>query len=111
MSVTQDSQIRTLFTRNAGLVMTVPELAQLMNMSPNTLLGYIRDGRLPAVKLERGFRIVTEDAINFFESSYTAQGAPAGDAPAERAGDLDDQVADVPPVRHLRPTRPSTNLP
>lgn len=81
-----------------------------MSISQRTVLNYIYEGKLPAFKLPRGHRIITDDAIAFFESIYTGAGAPAGDAPAEPPpGDSADHGDDLPAVRHLRPATPSSD--
>ena len=75
-----DSPIRKLFAKHAGVVLSVPELARLMGMGENTVLRYIGAGQLPAIQLDRGWKILTDDAIAFFEARYTGSGAVAGDA-------------------------------
>lgn len=62
------SPIRELFTHHAGHVMTVQELAKLTKYSENTITALVRDGHLPAIRIGRAYRILTEQAIVYFES-------------------------------------------
>ena len=51
-------------------LMTVEEVALLLNISEQTVRRYIRRGELKAIKFYRSYRISHEDLRNFITSKY-----------------------------------------
>ncbi len=51
-----------------GEIMTVAQVADYLQLNKLTVYKYIREGRLPAVKLGRSFRIIKEDMHSFLEA-------------------------------------------
>lgn len=52
-------------------VYTPPEVAQTLRLNVQTIYGYIRDRRLPAVRAGRSYRILEEDLRAFIEGVKT----------------------------------------
>ena len=48
---------------------SVPQIAQLVHMHPKTIQRYIREGKLRAVKLGRGWRVTGHDLSAFMEAN------------------------------------------
>jgi excisionase family DNA binding protein len=53
--------------------LTPAEVAELLRLRVQTVYEYIRLGRLPAVRLRKGYRISREDLEAFLESCRTAK--------------------------------------
>jgi excisionase family DNA binding protein len=53
--------------------LTPAEVAELLRLRVQTVYEYIRLGRLPAVRLRKGYRISREDLAEFLEASKTAK--------------------------------------
>ena len=53
--------------------LTPAEVAELLRLRVQTVYEYIRLGRLPAVRLRKGYRISREDLAEFLEASRTAK--------------------------------------
>jgi excisionase family DNA binding protein len=52
-------------------LLTVEEVAGKLQVHWQTILSYIKSGKLRAVKLGRGYRIDPEDLSSFIEASKT----------------------------------------
>ncbi len=63
--------------KNSKTFFTVTEVAKYLRLSPLTLYGYIRSGKLNAVKFGRYYRI-EEKALNDFISKHEVR-IPAND--------------------------------
>jgi len=53
--------------------LTAQEVAELLRLRVQAVYEYIRLGRLPAVRLRKGYRISREDLAAFLEASKTAK--------------------------------------
>lgn len=53
--------------------LTPAEVAELLRLRVQTVYEYIRLGRLPAVRLRKGYRVSREDLAAFLEASKTAK--------------------------------------
>lgn len=53
----------------------VPEVAQLLGIEPNTLYIWLRNGKLPGIKVGKSWRILKEDVIALLESHKTGSSA------------------------------------
>ena len=51
--------------------LTVQEVAALLKMHWQTVLNYIKSGKLEAVQLDKGYRISPEAVRNFMDSRKT----------------------------------------
>ena len=49
----------------SGILVTVEEAAEQLNLHPKTVLRYIRDGRLPATRIGKSYRIAREQLDAF----------------------------------------------
>jgi excisionase family DNA binding protein len=49
-------------------IMTPDQVAEMLQLHPFTILGYIKEGRLRAAKLGRVYRIRESDVTAFLES-------------------------------------------
>jgi excisionase family DNA binding protein len=85
--------------RDPGTLMTVEQVASYLQLNKLTVYKYIREGRLPAVKLGRSFRVLRVDVEGFLEAHRVApvlQERRARSArralPAERRADLDREA-------------------
>lgn len=58
---------------------TVEQISQLLDMHPKTIQRYIREGRLKAHKIGKGWRVTGHDLSRFAEG--TEETAPAGPEP------------------------------
>ena len=50
-------------------LLTPEQVAELLQVHVLTVYGYIRQGKLNAVRLGRSYRIITEDLTSFIESN------------------------------------------
>jgi excisionase family DNA binding protein len=64
--------------------MTVAQVAFYLQLTKLTVYKYVRDGRLPAVKLNRSFRIMKEDVQQFLQERKVV---PAGRARARSSAE------------------------
>ena len=51
--------------------LTVEEVAQILRVHWQTVLNYIKSGKLKAVKLGKGYRISKNDLCNFISTNQT----------------------------------------
>ncbi len=66
-------------------VMTVAQVADYLQLNKLTVYRYIREGKLPAIKLGRTFRIMREDIHWFLDAQRAAPERPAWSARKARA--------------------------
>jgi excisionase family DNA binding protein len=59
-------------------MLTSKEAADLLRLSPQTIVDYVRRGKLPAVKVGRSWLLRREDVERFLESPSPPEQAPAG---------------------------------
>lgn len=50
---------------------TVEQVAQLLQVHWQTVLNYIKSGKLKAVRLGKGYRVAKEDLDDFFKENKT----------------------------------------
>lgn len=75
-------------------VYTVEHAAERLKLHPKTVLRAIRDGRLPAVKLGKSYRILRSD-LNAFAGLPPRPATPAGAARATAVVDVPDVDPDL----------------
>lgn len=87
--------------------MTVEQVADYLQLNKLTVYKYIREGRLPAARLGKGYRIRSSDVEAFLERQMlrSAPGPGAG-APASRA-----RASPVPATRAPAPGSPAGRVP
>lgn len=51
--------------KSLPVMLTPMELAEFLNVSKNTMYAFLKDGRIPYVKVGRQIRIYREDVSNF----------------------------------------------
>src|SRR3990170_3919192 len=73
--------------RLPGDPMTVAQVAAYLQLNKLTIYRYIREGRLPAVKLGRSLRVLQEDVLHFLESQKVG-GPSAVEAPVRAVASL-----------------------
>ncbi|MBA7640345.1 hypothetical protein ES703_48010 [subsurface metagenome] len=56
-----------------GRLLSVKEVAGILGLSRAVILRYIRGGILPAIKLERAYRIDEKDLNNWLEKRKTGK--------------------------------------
>ena len=56
-----------------GKLLSVKEVASILGLSKAVILRYIRGGILPAVRLERAYRIDEKDLNNWLEERKTGK--------------------------------------
>jgi excisionase family DNA binding protein len=59
-------------------MLTSKEAADLLRLSPQTIVDYVRRGKLPAVKVGRSWLLRREDVERLLESPPAPEQAPAG---------------------------------
>jgi excisionase family DNA binding protein len=69
-------RLKGLASQRAGQVMTVDQLADYLQLNRLTVYRYIREGKIPAVKIGKLYRVLKADVDAFLESRKVA--APAG---------------------------------
>lgn len=52
-------------------IYTVKEVSEILKVHFQTILGYIKDGKLKAMKIGKGYRISQKDLDKFLEDSKT----------------------------------------
>lgn len=52
-------------------IYTVKEVAEMLKVHFQTILAYIKDGKLMAMKIGKGYRISKKDLDDFLEKSKT----------------------------------------
>lgn len=52
-------------------IYTVKEVAEMLKVHFQTILAYIKDGKLKAMKIGKGYRISKKDLDDFLEKSKT----------------------------------------
>jgi len=57
-----------------GKLLSVKEVAGILGLSKAVVLRYIRSDTLPAIRLERSYRIDEKDLNDWLEGRKTAQG-------------------------------------
>ena len=98
-------------TRDRSDLMTVEQVADYLQLNKLTVYKYIRDGRLPAARLGKAYRIRLSDVDAFLEQRMTparvrqAANAPAGAAARRRVAVRVEEVAVAPPRREATPGR------
>ena len=55
-------------------ILTIGEVEKILQLNYQTVIGYIKSGKLKAVKLEKGYRITEEDLNKFIEENKTKGG-------------------------------------
>lgn len=50
------------------------EAAKRLDVSDSTIRRYVRDGKIPGIKLERGYRIIESDFEKFIEDRKVPKG-------------------------------------
>ncbi|GAA3387160.1 helix-turn-helix domain-containing protein [Streptomyces roseoviridis] len=81
-----------------GRFHTVEQVADLLGLHVKTVRGYVRDGRLPATRVGRQYRIRQEDLDAFTGSpgptpaASASEGAPAAPAPPAPHADVSSIV-------------------
>jgi len=55
-------------------LLTIEEVEKILQLNYQTAIGYIKSGKLKAVKLEKGYRITEEDLNKFIEENKTKGG-------------------------------------
>lgn len=78
---------------------SVEQISRLLDMHPKTIQRYIREGRLKAHKIGKGWRVTGHDLSRFAEG--TAESAPAGPEPGlqsllSRGGIGVSAIVDIP---------------
>jgi excisionase family DNA binding protein len=56
-----------------GKLLSVKEVASILGLSKAVILRYIRSGTLPAIRLERAYRIDEKDLNNWLEGRKTGK--------------------------------------
>ncbi|HEX2842276.1 helix-turn-helix domain-containing protein [Hyphomicrobium sp.] len=83
-------------------LVTVEQAAELLNLHPKTVLRYIRDGRLPATRIGKSYRIARANLDAF---------AGVANGRSETAGDVRTTcIVDIPEVSVDRAERMATFL-
>lgn len=59
-----------LFTDATPMLLRVDEVATLLQVSGSTITRWIRQGRLPAIRIEREWRISRDDLTSWLEKRY-----------------------------------------
>jgi len=62
---------------------SVEQIARMLHMHPKTIQRYIREGKLRAVKIGKGWRITGHDVSRFTEAHCASAGADAAPPPPE----------------------------
>ncbi len=88
--------IRTASNTGSRDIMTVAQVAEYLQLNKLTIYKYIREGKLPAVKLGRTFRVLREDVHWFLDAQRIA--------PAEKAAPP-RRVRPVPKAAAAQPAR------
>lgn len=90
-------------TRDRSDLMTVEQVADYLQLNKLTVYKYIRDGRLPAARLGKAYRIRLSDVDAFLERQMTPsrvrQAANAPAAVRRRVAVRVEEVAVAPPRR------------
>ena len=61
-------------------LLTPGEVAEALHIHVFTVYGYIRRGKLPAVRLGRTYRILPDDLHRFIESNRVCNSSPGAEA-------------------------------
>lgn len=80
--------------KGSETLMTVEQVASYLQLNKLTVYKYIREGRLPAVKLGRSFRVLRVDVERFLEAHRVA---PVRQEPQQVPGRTGDTRV---PVKH-----------
>lgn len=83
-------------------LLTVEQVAAYLQLNKLTVYRYIREGRIPAARLAKAYRVRKSDVDAFLESRRFRPGRAA--APASRPR------RDRPPVRRVAPVPPSEEI-
>ena len=81
--------------RYSESILGVSAAADWLNVHPKTVLRYIRDGRLPAVRIGKTYRI----AVEALEALVGSASSKVGAAPRNDSGTGSDQTAPEAPAR------------
>lgn len=54
-------------------MITVKEVADMLNVSPKTIYAWVKEKVLPAIKIRRTIRFKKRDIEQFMEKQYTCQ--------------------------------------
>ncbi len=84
-----------------GQVMTVDQVAAYLQLNRLTVYRYVRDGRIPAAKIGKLYRILRGDVDQFLEAQKV--GAPV---PAHRRVEKVSSITPPAPAPASRPRRP-----
>ena len=69
---------RTPQPNTTGQVMTVDQVAAYLQLNRLTVYRYVREGKIPAAKIGKVYRVLREDVDRFLETRMVlAQGTPA----------------------------------
>jgi excisionase family DNA binding protein len=80
----------------ADAVLTVDQVAAYLQLNRLTVYRYIREGRIPASRLGKVYRVLRSDVDRFLESQKVDRGArrrPAAPPPHERVRPIAPRVA------------------
>jgi excisionase family DNA binding protein len=80
----------------ADAVLTVDQVAAYLQLNRLTVYRYIREGRIPASRLGRVYRVLRSDVDRFLEVQKVGRGAemqPAAPPPRERVRSISPRVA------------------
>jgi excisionase family DNA binding protein len=94
-------------------LMTVEQVADYLQLNKLTVYKYIREGRLPAARLGKAYRIRLSDVDSFLERQMARPGSRAvarpkvvrGQARGRRATPRVEEIAVAPQRRESRATR------
>ena len=96
-------------------IMTIIDVARYLRMNAATIYRYIQEGKLPAARLGRNYRVRREDVERFFESRKVAawdRVCSDGKELSARAGWKPEAVAPaISEYRRARKGRPDRNNP
>jgi len=86
-------------SRTGTDLLTVEQVADYLQLNKLTIYKYIRDGRLPAVKIGKVYRVRKPDIEAFLESKRIRPPAASPAKPARPAVARPEEIAVAPPPR------------